>query len=297
MSHRGWWLAVALLLGGCGTEPSPPPPPLAGKIVFQSDRATLDGIPVLYMMNPDGTDVQQIPVPLPPAVGSADISRDGNELAFNHGFVLYTVRGDGTDLRPVVPAGRGASQPAWSPDGQRIAYGAAPSGVQDIWTVDRLGTQEKDLTATLDYSEFAPDWSPDGTMLVYDRYPVDLSTRAQLWTIKADGSDPRLLLADPENDLLNPAFSPDGSWIAYVRGPGYFTEVRAIHPDGTDDHPILQTDGDIAVYNPAWSPDGQSLVFSYGLNIATIHADGTGLRVLTDSAQNFDPDWGPAIQP
>jgi Tol biopolymer transport system component len=295
MSHRDWRLAVALLLGGCGTEPSPPPPPFVGRIVFSSNRADLNGPLQLFAMDTDGTDVQVVPLSL--VGGQADINPDGDHIVLNVGFALYTVRGDGTDLRLIVPAGHGATKPAWSPDGQRLAYIALSSSVDDIWTVDPFGNQQVNLTATPDHSEFAPDWSPDGTMLVYDRYPVDLSTRAQLWTIKADGSDPQPLLADPENDLLNPVFSPDGTWIAYIRGPGYFTELRAVRADGTDDHAILQTDDNIAVDNPAWSPDGQSLVFSYGLNIATIHADGTGLRVLTDSAQNFDPDWGPAIQP
>jgi hypothetical protein len=47
----------ATLLAACGTEPSSPPPPFVGKIVFASDRARLDGKPLLYSMNVDGTGI------------------------------------------------------------------------------------------------------------------------------------------------------------------------------------------------------------------------------------------------
>ncbi len=288
-------LGVAGLVA-CGTEPTPPPPPFADKIVFNSNRTDFSGPLELYAMNPDGSGVQAVPLPLAGGVAQADISPDGGRIVFNQGFALYTVRGDGTDLRLVVPAGKGASKPVWSPDGQRLAFAAQQGGVYDIWVTDRLGNQQTNLTQTPDYAEGAPAWSPDGRILVYTRYPVDLATRSQLWTINADGSNPRLLVA-ASDDALNPAYSPDGSWIAYEGGPGYATNLRLVHPDGSDEHSIFATGDVTTVHDPSWSPDGQSLVFSYILNIATIHADGTGLTVLTDSAQNFDPDWGPAPPP
>lgn len=290
-------LGMASLVA-CGTEPTPPPPPFAGKIIFSSNRADLSGTLALYAMNADGSAVQALPQPLAGGIDQADISPDGEQLVFNRGFALYTVRGNGADLRLVVPAGAGATRPRWSPDGQRLIYDANESGSSsDLWIAGQSGDQQTNLTNTPDYSEFAADWSPNGGELVYCRQPVDLSIPVQLWVINTDGSDPHLLLTDAENDLLNPAFSPDGAWITYVSGPGYFTDLRAVRPDGSGDHSIFNIDDGTTVDNPAWSPDGASLVFSYGFAIATIHADGTGLRVLVDSAFNRDPDWGPAIQP
>jgi Tol biopolymer transport system component len=297
LMRRVLFLLGVVGLASCGTDPSPPPPPFAGKIVFQSDRATLDGSPLLYTMNPDGSEIRQVPISLPSALGSADISPDGEQVAFNYGFTIYTVRGDGADLRLVVPAGKGASTPTWSPDGQQIAFAAQQAGTYDIWITDQLGHEQSNLTQTPDYAEFAPAWSPDGMRLVYDRGLPDGSTPFQLWTMRPDGTDARLLIADSQNDALNPVFSPDGIWVAYVSGPGYLSDLRAVRSDGTDDHSILKLDNGTSLDTPAWSPDGQSLVFSYGLNIATIQADGTGLKVVTNSAFNSDPDWGPAIQP
>jgi Tol biopolymer transport system component len=290
---------ILLVLGAtafaaCSTEPEPPPPPFAGKIVFQSDRASTDGAQVLYTMNPDGSDIQPISVPLPPAYGQADISPDGERLAFRRDGI-YTIGGGGTDLEhPLLNNG---NQPAWSPDGTHLAYSSSQAGTYDIWTMDRFGNQRVNLTSTPDFAEFAPAWSPTGDALVYSRRPADGGTPYQLWSLVNDGTDARQLTSDPQDDATNPAFSPDGTWIAYSSGAGYAAELRLIRPDGNDDHLLFHpTDGN-AVDNPSWAPDGHSLVFSYGLNIATIHADGTGLQVLTDSAINFDPDWGPAIQP
>jgi Tol biopolymer transport system component len=294
MRARHCVLTLGCLLTACGTEPAPPPPPFAGKIVFSSDRATMDGAPVLYTMNPDGSDIRRIPIPLPSALGQADVSPDGERVAFTRDGI-YTVGGNGTDLQHPLLSGGGT--PAWSPDGTHLAcnYTSNGGGTYALWVMDRFGGRKTNLTQTPDYFEFAPTWSPDGALLGYSRQPVDLSTRAQLWVVSFDGSDSHLVVADPVNDALDPAWSPDGIWIAYASGPGVLTNLRSVHPDGTDDHSILQTPDSLAVAGPSWSPDGQSLVFSYGLGIATIHADGTGLQVLTDSAFNADPDWGPAL--
>jgi Tol biopolymer transport system component len=289
-------LAAGLLLAGCGTEPEPPPPPLAGKIVFSSDRANSGGILQLYAMGPDGSAVQMVPPALSGGADQADISPDGERLVFDKGFALYTMHGDGTDLRLVVPPGKGASKPAWSPDGQHLAFAAQQNGILDIWVTDQLGNAQTNLTQTPDYVEGAPAWSPDGETLVYTRYPVDLAVRSQLWTINANGSESRLLVA-ASDDALNPAYSPDGNWIAYEGGPGYATSIWLVHPDGTGNHSIFAVGDTTAVHDPTWSPDGERIAFSLGLNIATIRADGSDLQMLTDSAINFDPDWGPALPP
>lgn len=284
-------------VAACGSEPSPPPPFFAGKIVFGSSRANVSGPLELYTMNPDGSAVQRVNLPLAGGIAQADISPDGDRVALNQGFALYTARGDGTDLRLLVPAGKGASKPAWAPDGQRIAFAAQQENVYDIWVTDRLGNSQTDLSKSPDFAEAAPAWSPDGATLAYVRGLPDGSAPSELWTMRADGTDAQPLIADPANDASNPAFSPDGAWVAYVSGPGFFNDLRMIRVDGTDDHSILKLEDGTTLDDPAWSPNGQEIVFSLASNIAMIHADGSDLQVLTDTAINFDPDWGPDVQP
>jgi Tol biopolymer transport system component len=295
--RRSLFLLGVTSIVACGTEPTPPPPPFAGKIVFASDRAEPGGSLELWAMDPVGTGIRKIPVPLSPGYAQPAISPDGKQLVFNRAFALYTFSQDATDLNLAVTAGIGAARPAWSPDGSRIAFDALQGGVDDIWIVDLPGGQPVNLTQTPDVAESAPSWSPDGTSLVFDRGLPDGSIPFELWIIRANGTDAHRVIADTENDALNPAFSPDGNWIAYASGAGYAAELRLIRPDGTDDHLLFHPADDNAVDNPSWAQDGHALVFSYGTAIATISVDGSGFHVIVDSDFNADPDWGPAIQP
>jgi hypothetical protein len=68
-----------------------------------------------------------------------------------------------------------------------------------------------------------------------------------------------------------------------------------MHPDGSGDHSIF-TSPDQGVVSPAWSPGDSLIAIEYGIALATIHPDGTGLRVLVDSGVSVAPTWGPALK-
>lgn len=294
MRYRLFTLAAGWLLAACGTEPAPPPPPLADKIVFLSDRAQPDSGRELYAMNPDGSDIRRVPIPATVCCSGADIGPDGNSLAFIRQGI-YTVRADGTDLQHPLPSLGYA--PDWSPDGAYLAYHAYSEEDSDIWIMDRLGNQRVNLTNSPESAEYDPNWSPNGGELVYERRSTTGIARLQLWTIHRDGTHAEQVTNDPEHDAMGPAFSPDGSWIAYAWGQNLGTDIRLVRPDGTEDHSIFHPLDGSWVIDPTWAPDGQSLAFSYGLRIATIQLDGSQLRVVVDSGFNVEPDWGPAPPP
>jgi Tol biopolymer transport system component len=292
-THPAALLALAGL-AGCGTEPSPPPPPLAGKIIFASDRnAPVSGSAVLYTMNPDGSDIRLLPIPLPPPLGQADVAPSGDRLAFVRDGI-YVVNADGTALRHPLPDGAPV-RPRWSPDGKRLAYYARAGGSlsNDLWVANADGSNPVDLTPTATEEEGVGNWSPDGARLVYFRLPTDGSVPDQLWIVNADGTMPHQVATDAAISADWPAFSPDGAWIAYVGGG---TQIRVVRPDGTDDRLVFDG-GNTGVLLPSWSPDGKTLAFVYFTAIATVGADGTGFRVIADSADNSDPVWGPALKP
>lgn len=286
-------MLLAGVLLACGTEPSPPPPPFAGKIVFASDRATLDGRPQLYSMNPDGTDIRLIPIPLPGPMGDPDVSPDGEVLAFSKGGGTYTVRANGTNLRRLLASDLG-SRPRWSPAGARLAFDSRRTGAYDVWIMDASGTNQTNVTRTPDFNESGADWSPDGQLLVYSRRPTDGTAPAQLWTIHTDGTGATQVTSDAVRSALWPAFSPDGAWIAYASGDGAPVDLRLIRPDGTGDHSIFRAEGP-TVNVTSWSPDGTTLAIWYGTSIAVIGMDGSGFRIVTDSGFNSAPAWGPAL--
>ncbi len=168
------------------------------------------------------------------------------------------------------------AQPAWSPDGSRIAFVSAAgrggrlsaalnvsslelylsSSHGDIYVAPALGG----TAARLVEDGYYPSWSPDGKRIVFMSNRED---RVNLWTVAADGGTPERLTRGDTIDY-QPSWSPDGKWIAYGSGEPWRAQggnfhLRVIPSGGGPSIPLAEDFG--YVTKPAWGPDG-AIVFS-----------------------------------
>jgi len=139
---------------------------------------------------------------------------------------------------------RGAVEPAWSPDGRRLAYVApGAGGAADVFVADADGTHLGRITRTDGIDEAAPTWSPDGVRLAFERDGLIVVTRA-------DGSRPRKLVRGRD-----PAWSPGGRRIAFERhGDLFVVSAASGAARRLTNSPAPERD-------PAWSPEGRRLVY------------------------------------
>ncbi|HEX2302159.1 MAG TPA: hypothetical protein VHH57_00935 [Gaiella sp.] len=223
-------------------------------------------------------------------------SRDGD-------YAIYLMEADGsggatrlTDERgdPSTAAGvQFQTEPAWSPDGTRIAFVSAREGSFDIYAMNADGTGTRRLTSS-NANDHSPTWSPDGTRIAFSRS----SDGGHVWVMNADGTGARRL-TDELAEEGEPSWSPDGRWIAYThRAPGYdFREIWIARPDGSGRRGVTKLGA--KSYAPDWAPDSKRLAFSADYegaryDIYTIGVDGKGLRRLVRSADDaFEPAWSP----
>ena len=150
-------------------------------------------------------------------------------------------------------------EPAWSPDGQRIAFVSARSGSGEIYVMNADGSNVVQRTFSGGYSE-DPAWSPDGTKIAY----ATLSNgSANLWVVSPDaGGRPTLLFAAPGWDA-QPAWSPDGARLALVSDWYAYDFVYDIYLIDADGSGFTALTGDIFDHidyvRPSWSPSGAKL--------------------------------------
>jgi Tol biopolymer transport system component/predicted Ser/Thr protein kinase len=154
------------------------------------------------------------------------------------------------------------SHPAFSPDGNRIAFRSEREG-GGLFMMGATGEAVRRITDT----GYHPAWSPDGRQLLYVTQSVtDPSLRftsSQLWVVSIDGAKARLLR---EGDAAQPAWSPNGQRIAYwgkspTTGAG---EIWTIAAAGGP--PVAVTTENSIDWNPVWAPDGRHLYFASDRN-------------------------------
>lgn len=286
-------ILIVATLAGCGDEdatdgPSDPPPPLAPEydLLFEG---TLESIPELFLRDSETEIIRRL---LPPGTVAKDPtpSPDGSRLAFVVSDEvewigdIFVVNRDGTGLVQITHAPELDDQPAWSPDGTRIAFRSFRTQRDgDIWVMRIDGSDPINLTpdplpGVLD--ERRPAWSPDGGRIVF---ATNAAGNVDLWIMNADGSDPRQLTSTADLDT-EPAWSPDGAWIAFRRSSNDLGSdiclVPAVGGEVTRlERPDIQR-------LPAWSPDGLRIAFvsqpSFGArgDVYSVRPDGTDLVAL-----------------
>jgi eukaryotic-like serine/threonine-protein kinase len=145
-----------------------------------------------------------------------------------------------------------ASQPAYSPEGELIAFSSA-----GICIMNTKGENFIRLTE----EGFNPSWSPDGKEIVYATDRTIDSDRAtipsQLRIINLETGEKRILT---EGDATQPNWSPHGQRIAFwnTRHGGQ-RDIWTMAATGGD--LVAVTDDEFEDWGPVWSPDGQFLYF------------------------------------
>ena len=213
--------------------------------VVTSPSWTPDGKSVIYSVQVanDSSDVYVVsieagaPRPLidsPAAEDGAVVSPDGSKIAFiadgdSFEYEIYSqdlVTGE--FLRLTTWEDRDSS-PAWSPDGERIAFRRRDADVSDIWVMNADGSDPVRLTENAG-NNYDPRWSPDGSHIAFT---TNRAGNFDIGIMSPDGSDQRLLTTHPADDEF-PTWSSDGEILAFHSSRYGGVTLWLMRADGSD---------------------------------------------------------------
>lgn len=285
--------------------------------VFRNVRWSADGMQMVYQRDVDAT--------FPPFEHTfsrdpefrlvrtgffPSYSPDGRQLATTtmpSGLVrtwLYVANADGSSPRVLFDDPmQSALAPAWSPKGDRLAFGLgaffptpfryAPA---QIAVIKRDGSGLRRVTPDDGGNYEFPSWSPDGTRLVLR---TSRGGSRGLSILDVDSGALTTLTPEAGSDNL-PAWAPSGDMITFTSRRDGDWEIYSVRPDGTGVRRLTHSPGNDA--HAAWSPDGRWIAFSSArggfkdemargggggqgaTDLFVMRPDGTDARRLTDDA-------------
>jgi uncharacterized repeat protein (TIGR01451 family) len=235
------------------------------------------------------------PTPAPTPVPGAGQQPIAFTRSTSSGADIFLMNPDGTGEVNLTNRQGSDYDPAWSPDGKKIAFVTLRGfdGKTKIYVMNADGTDPKNLSYSSS-EDSAPAWSPDGTKIAFVSYGINFPPR--IYVMNADGTG-RKPISDIEY-VGTPSWSPDGQTIIFT-ALGRSSEIWAARVDGSST--VRLTNNAWNDLMPVYSPDGTKIAFVsdrhgdiYNNEIYLMDADGTNPVRLTNSpGTDSVPSWSP----
>lgn len=241
------------------------------------------------------------------ASGAPQASQPASDLAFQSGrtgdFDLYRAAAGGGESN-LTASPEPDLDPAWSPNGNRIAFARVPAGERrpSIYLMNANGSGLVRLTNS-NAADRHPAWSPGGDWLAFVRsFPPE--GRSQIWKIRPNGSGvTKLTGTGPGTINGSPVWYHDGlaERIAFTRAitGASFPSIRRIDAGSGGNGKLLSGDGTSIHANPDWGVIGGQGTLAFELccpggggDLAKVDDKGTGpfsFILQTPTTDEADP--------
>jgi len=199
------------------------------------------------------------------------------------------------EVVPLVALHGLQSHPAFSPDGNQVAFAELEGGkYTGIYTT--LIGGEKPLRLTDNPGDDSPTWSPDGRQIAFIRY---LEKDMAIFVVPALGGSEHKLYAG--NALTGLDWSPDGSVLAFAeKSPNEFRSwIALLSLTDSSTRALTSPPQQELDVTPAFSPDGSKVVFArgsvggLGKNLFVVSVTGGQPKQLTFDNSSIYPTWTP----
>jgi Tol biopolymer transport system component/predicted Ser/Thr protein kinase len=190
------------------------------------------------------------------------------------------------------PAGHGT--PAWSPDGERIVFGAFDPSVTEVWSISSQGDQLKLMA----HQAFDPIYSPDGAFVYFGSFK---NLAFGIWKIRVlpdtgePVGDPIQLVNTGSGVVKRLTVSSDGTKLVYsalLQKSNLFSVALSRETGATPQRLVALTqETSYRVSNPIFSPDGKRIAYSVnrtglGNTIWLMDSDGRNQTQLAHGPAN-----------
>ncbi len=263
---------------------------------------------------PKGATIKQVPINTDEGSWiDVDVSPDSQSITFALLGDIYTMPMAGGAPTRIAEGLAWEVQPRFSPDGKRIAFTSDRGGGDNIWIMNRDGSDKRQVTKEKFRLLNQPSWSPDGRYIIAKKHFTtgrSLGT-GEVWVYHVSGGAGVVLVKKPnekhQKELGEPIYAPDGKSLYYTRNITPGSTFIYAQDSNTDLFNIEEYDletGEVTTavsglggsVRPTPSPDGKNMAFVrrerakstlYVKDLAT----GIERKIYDDLDQDVQETW------